>query len=118
MAFLFLDRQTHQQRVFKDRVNPLNTYTDKELIARYRFDRASLQRLCDFVDPYVRPSTSRSMAIGTEIQVSIVVKTLLHAKHLSITADVNNQSCFHVSGPKLQLQPWVVRHTQSRKKNQ
>jgi hypothetical protein len=78
MAALFLlhrninnnnNNNERTERVFKERINTLLTCSDKELIKRYRFDRASIEHLCAQLDRFVRPSTARSMAINTEIQV-------------------------------------------------
>ena len=57
------DRSIHRQRVFRDRLNPLDAYSDVEFIARYRVDRIMFTELVDRLDSCMFRSTSRSFSI-------------------------------------------------------
>ena len=72
-AFFFIfhnDRALRRERVFLDRINPLERYADSELIARYRFHRQGITELTELVRADIERPTSRSNAIPPHIQVS------------------------------------------------
>lgn len=75
MAAFFLlfenDRALRRERVFRDRINPLDRYTDVDLVARYRFPQREILLLTDLVNDTVQHPTSRSCAIPVCIQVSL-----------------------------------------------
>lgn len=72
-AFLLLfenERALRRERVFRDRGNPIDNFTDIELIARYRFPSRTILSLTDLVRDRVQHPTSRSHAIPALVQVS------------------------------------------------
>ena len=68
-TYLFMQRSLRQQRVFRDRTQPLDFFNDSELISRYRFPRRVILDMIDGVDEQIRPYTNRSHAIPTQLQV-------------------------------------------------
>lgn len=75
MAAFFLlfenDRALRRERVFRDRIDPLDKFTDL-LIARYRFPRRRVLELTDLIRNAVQHPTSRSCAIPAHTQVSLI----------------------------------------------
>lgn len=74
-AFLLLfenERALRRERVFRDRGNPIDNFTDitLELIARYRFPSRTITGLTDLIKDRVQHPTSRSHAIPALVQVS------------------------------------------------
>lgn len=70
-AFLLLfenEIALRRERVFRDRGNPIDNFTDIELIARYRFP--TITGLTDLIKDRVQHPTSRSHAIPALVQVS------------------------------------------------
>jgi hypothetical protein len=72
--FLLFDteRAMRRERVFRDRLDPLDTLTDYELIARYRFPRKVILEVTDLLKEDIQHPTSRSHAISPHIQVCLV----------------------------------------------
>ena len=70
------DRSIHRQRVFRDRLNPLNAYSDVEFIARYRVDRIMFTESVDRLDSCMFRSTSRSFSIPATTQLAVNIKFL------------------------------------------
>ena len=63
------------QRIFRDRLNPLDAYSDVEFIARYRITRAIFTELIDILETFTNRSTSRPhpIAMTTQLAVTSVV---------------------------------------------
>ena len=82
MAAFFLifhnDRALRREKVFLDRINPLERYADSELIARYRFHRQGITELTELVRADIERPTSRSNAIPPHIQVSFLLFLLFY----------------------------------------
>ena len=57
------------ERVFRERTNPLEEMTDEQLRSRFRFCRESIQYILEQIKDEISPSTSRSHAISAELQV-------------------------------------------------
>mgnify|MGYP000225442310 CR=1 FL=1 len=76
MATLLILRRREQralrrERVFRDRLNPLESMDDIELINRYRFPRHVIIDIVSKVEGYVTRPTRRVHAIPTHIQVYV-----------------------------------------------
>nr|XP_019924707.2 putative nuclease HARBI1 [Crassostrea gigas] len=94
-AFVLLfvnDRALRRERIFRDRINPLDRYTDLDLVARYRFPRREILLLTDLVNDTVQHPTSRSCAIPVYIQVLITLRFLAKGDYLSEVADLHGVS--------------------------
>ena len=58
-----------RNRIFRDRLNPLDAYNDAEIIARYRLSRELIIALYDLIGPNIEPQTERSHAIPGMMQL-------------------------------------------------
>ena len=61
LAYIFTSDSTCDDRVFRDRNQPLDTLDDVDLISRYRFPRRVILQFVDGVDTNIRPFTYRSL---------------------------------------------------------
>ena len=82
MAVLFVtalqtEKALKRERVFRDRLNPLDSLADIEIVERYRLPRASIYNLCDLLQPDIANISNRSHAIPPIIKVNTVY---LHRK--------------------------------------
>lgn len=62
-------RQLRKQRVFRDRVHPLDAYDDTELKARYRLSRPMIMEIYDHIGIDIEPQTNRNHAIPGMLQI-------------------------------------------------
>jgi len=58
-----------RNRIFRDRLHPLDTYDDIELIRRYRLSRPLIIELFDHIRDEIEPQTLRSHAIPGMLQL-------------------------------------------------
>ena len=79
-------RALQRERVFRDRTNPLDTYSDKRMHKYYRFTRNGAMRVIDLLAPHLEPSTQRSHAIPGNIQVFIALRFYATGCFYSTTA--------------------------------
>lgn len=78
--------------MFRDRIDPLDKFTDYELIARYRFPRRTVLELTDLIRNAVQHPTSRSCAIPAHTQVFTTLRFLAKGEYLSEVADIHGIS--------------------------
>ncbi len=62
-------RNLRRQRVFLDRTNPVEAFSDQDLKQRCRFDRAGLRFITDLLSPQLQSATKRNFAIPPVLQV-------------------------------------------------
>ena len=58
-----------RQRIFRDRLNPIDAYSDVEFVARYRIRREMFLELHDKIETFMSRSTSRSHSISVTTQL-------------------------------------------------
>ncbi|KAM7304762.1 putative nuclease HARBI1 isoform X2 [Ixodes scapularis] len=63
-----------RQRVFRDRLNPLEEFDEDELQERFRFGRAGIVFLADTLRPDLERPTRRSRALSAEQQVIVALQ--------------------------------------------
>ncbi|CAN7939602.1 unnamed protein product, partial [Ixodes hexagonus] len=63
-----------RQRVFRDRLNPLEEFDEDALQQRFRFGRAGIMFLAETLRPDLERSTRRSCALSAEPQVSVALQ--------------------------------------------
>ena len=76
---LFLNLQQHLQhqrrnnlrrdRIFRDRLHPLDAYNDIDLVRRYRLSRHVILELHDLIDAELEPTTHRNHAVPAILQI-------------------------------------------------
>ena len=76
MAFLQPLSTAHTVKIYDIRRNPLEHYSDTELIRRYRFDRNAIEFTCDLVSSDLSPISSFGGAIPVEIRVCTALRYL------------------------------------------
>jgi hypothetical protein len=62
-------RALRRERMFRDRVSPLDIYDDVDLIKRYRMPRHLLLEVIDMIGPALEYPTERNHAIPVPVQV-------------------------------------------------
>ncbi|XP_064619460.1 putative nuclease HARBI1 [Lineus longissimus] len=67
-------RALRRERVFRDRRNPLDIFSDGELLQRYRFSRNGIMFITDLVTPHIEHPTRRSSALLPYQQVLIALQ--------------------------------------------
>ena len=58
-------------RVFRDRLNPFDYYSDTQFRSRYRFWKPTVREIINMIEGDLRTVTRRSYAINPENQVSV-----------------------------------------------
>ena len=81
-----------QTRIFRDRLNPLDCYNDKEFQERLRLDRPSFNFLLNEIEEDLEHCTNRSFAIPASLQLCIALRYFASGSFFSLTADVHGVS--------------------------
>ena len=63
-----------RNRVFRDRLNPLDAYNDREIVARYRLSRQMIIKLYDLIGADLEPQTHRNHAIPGMLQIFVALR--------------------------------------------
>ena len=63
------NRSLRRQRIFRDRLNPLDYLDDNQVHTKYRFSRQGILFLCDILEDKLRRPTNRSYALPVHLQV-------------------------------------------------
>ena len=76
--FFLLESESNQslrrQRVFRDRLNPLDAYSDLDFISRYRVNRGMFIELFKRLDTYMPRTTCRSHVISATTQLAATLQ--------------------------------------------
>ncbi|XP_064641948.1 putative nuclease HARBI1 [Lineus longissimus] len=67
-------RALRRQRVFRDRLQPLDVYDDVDLHQRYRMTRPVLLEIIDLLAGEIAPATMRSRAVPATLQVCVALR--------------------------------------------
>ncbi|XP_064639594.1 putative nuclease HARBI1 [Lineus longissimus] len=101
-AFLLLREQLVgvraicRERVFRDRLHPLDEYDDVELYQRYRFDRQTILEVIDVVGDELDPITLRNHALPRELKVLAALRF-----YATGSFQLNVGDTVHVSQPNM-----------------
>ena len=94
--FFLLENESNQslrrQRVFRDRLNPLDAYSDLEFISRYRVDRVMFIELIGRLETYLSQTTRRSHSISATTQLAATLQFLATGSFQTVVA-----SCHGIS---------------------
>ena len=71
-----IDGSMRRQRIFRDRLNLLDAYSDVEFISRYRITRAIFTELIDILETSTNRPTSRPHSIAMTTQLAVTLKFL------------------------------------------
>lgn len=73
MAAAFFILQQHRlirrERIFRDRMHPLDTYNDEEIKGRYRLNRDMIIELYELIHKHLEPHTKRNHAVPGLLQM-------------------------------------------------
>ena len=83
----YFDQSLQRQRVFRDRMNPLDSLSDEELYTKYRFTRNGILFLIDILEPHLKRATKRSCSVDVHLQVLSALYFLASGCFQRITAD-------------------------------
>ena len=67
-------RALHKERLFRDRMNPLEVYDDVEVRRLFRFQRDNIWRLVECLNEKLQYSTGRGQCLPPVIQVCIALR--------------------------------------------
>lgn len=87
-------RAMRRERVFRDRVHPLEVYNDLELYKRYRLDRQTIFELVDAIGEELDPTTLRNNALPRELKVLAALRFYASGSFQQVTGYT-----IHVSQP-------------------
>ena len=71
-----IENSMQLQRVFRDRLNPLDAYSDAEFITRYRIIRPMFMELLERLETFIVLLTGRSHAIPSTTQLAVRIEFL------------------------------------------
>ncbi len=84
----FYERAIRRERVFKDRSNPLEVLSEKELFEKLRFPRHAIQQLAFDLEEQLRPETSRNCSIPPLLQICLALRCFATGCFINAAADV------------------------------
>ncbi|KAG0726515.1 putative nuclease HARBI1 [Chionoecetes opilio] len=70
------DRVRRRGRIFRARRDVLAEYSDRQLLERYRFDRAGIEFITDLVKDRIQSGTRRNHAISALLKVVVTLRYL------------------------------------------
>ena len=80
-------RALRRERVFRDRIKPLDIYDDFELIDKYRFDRQSIMMICDMLQDDLESSTFRNRDLTPNMKVLMALRFYASGSFQGVIAD-------------------------------
>ncbi|XP_064646164.1 putative nuclease HARBI1 [Lineus longissimus] len=89
-------RAMRRERIFRDRVHPLEIYNDLQLYQRYRLDRQTILDLVDAVRNYIEPQTDRNHALPADLKVLATLRFYASGSFQEVTGDT-----VHISQPSM-----------------
>lgn len=88
-AYIACDRRSKTER---ERKNPMELYTNDEIISEFRLDKRSIQELTIKMESQLKRKTKRSNALTVEQQILIALKTLASGSFQNSSKDSINVS--------------------------
>lgn len=77
-----------RERFFKDRSNPLEVLSEKELFEKLRFPRHAIQQLAFDLEEQLRPETSRNCSIPPLLQICLALCFFATGCFINAAADI------------------------------
>lgn len=88
MIHLMGAHQLRKERVFRDRYDPLDNWTDEELLKQCRFDRASILFICDLLKDPLEHKTKRNHALPLHLQVILSLRYFATGSMQSVLGNI------------------------------
>lgn len=82
-----LRRHFRRERVFRDRLNPLDMYNDDELFRRFRFPRRELLELIDTFTEDLEYAFDRKGGLSASMQMLIALRFYATGSFQEVIAD-------------------------------
>ena len=95
MAALFIalehdeqhQRALRRERIFRDRSNPLDTFSDEEIINKYRLSRECIINLCETLNDELEWPTRRNYALPAHLQVLTALRFYASGSFQAVVGD-------------------------------
>lgn len=84
------ERTLRRERVVCDRTNPLDIYSNSELIERFHFDRQALFELIDELSPQLQHLSDTNAALSPALQVLIMHRFYANRAFQNTVGDMIN----------------------------
>ena len=85
-----MERALRRERVLRDRTNPLDIYSEHELIERFRFGRNDIFELIEELSPHLQHTTDRNAALSPALQVLIALRFFANRAFQNTMGDMIN----------------------------
>ena len=86
-------RALRRERVFRDRINPLDIYDDHDFKLRYRFSRVSAMYIIDEITPdLLTRYNNRLHTIPPSLQVLLALRFYANGSFQRVTGDLHGLS--------------------------
>ncbi|XP_062570042.1 putative nuclease HARBI1 [Saccostrea cucullata] len=82
------ENKIRKNRIFRDRLNPLDAYDDAEILSRYRMTRHCLMDVIDMVRKDVSHETKRSHALTPEEQTFAALRYYATGSFQQVIGDI------------------------------
>ena len=86
------DLRAHQNRIYRNRINPLEYFSDEEFFVRYRFPKNIVRELCDKFRHNLERPTNRSSSLSVEVQICIGLRYFSQGGYLPVIGDIHGVS--------------------------
>ncbi|CAC5419272.1 unnamed protein product [Mytilus coruscus] len=80
-------RNLPRPRVFRDRLNPLESLDDEELFDKYRFRRPTITFILNGIHHFLHRETRRNFALSPVIQLLLFLRFVATGTHLSLVGE-------------------------------
>ena len=92
-----IENSLRRQRVFRDRLNPMDAYSDFDFIARYRITKYMFVDLLNKISTKLNRSTARSHSIAPTTQLAVALQFLATGTFQTVIASAHGISQTSVS---------------------
>ena len=92
-----IQRVNRRERIFKDRLNPLEQMSNEDCVMRFRLNKQAINYICSLVNDDLKRSTKRSNALPVVVQVCVSLNFLAQKGFFRLNGDVIGVSKSSVS---------------------
>lgn len=89
LMLMLQDRALRRERLFRDRKNPFDIYSQEEFRTRYRLSKDCTQILINEVRNVLQPGTLRNNSVSPEIQLFIFLRFLASGQFYNALGDLH-----------------------------
>ena len=92
LQLLLLEHAMRRERIFRDRINPVERYDDEDFVSRYRLPKALVLDVVDSIKPDIERPTKRSGSVPAVLQVCATLQFLACGNFQRSTGDLHGLS--------------------------